>query len=191
MPNLVRKRIDWEAAERDFRAGMLSNREIGTMYGVSEGMVRKKAKEMGWLRDLTQQIQEKARAEIARAAAPQTEKEVIATAAAAVVQVVRLHRTRIGIANEGIDILFKQLIESATNRDLIEQDIEDETEGEKNPERRNRMLRAVSLPSHAAVMLSLSNALKNLVGMERQAFNIDTKSDASNPYEDQLKALGL
>lgn len=191
MPNLVRKRVDWEAAERDFRAGMLSNREIGTMYGVSEGMIRKKAKEMGWLRDLTQQIQEKARAEIARAAAPQTEKEVIATAAAAVVQVVRLHRTRIGRANEGIDILFSQLIESATNRDAIEQDIEDETAGEKNPERRNRMLRAVSLPSHAAVMLSLTNALKNLVGMERQAFNIDEDKGASNPYEEQLKALGL
>ncbi|VXD05841.1 conserved hypothetical protein [Enterobacterales bacterium 8AC] len=41
---------DWEAIESAYRAGVLSLREIGTEYGVTEGAIRKRAKKYGWVR---------------------------------------------------------------------------------------------------------------------------------------------
>ena len=39
----VRKVLDWEAIEREFRAGQLSLREIGRRFGLTEGAIRKRA----------------------------------------------------------------------------------------------------------------------------------------------------
>lgn len=41
---------DWEAIESAYRAGVLSLRDIGEKYGVTEGAIRKRAKKLGWAR---------------------------------------------------------------------------------------------------------------------------------------------
>ena len=41
---------DWEAIESAYRAGVLSLRDIGDKYGVTEGAIRKRAKKFGWVR---------------------------------------------------------------------------------------------------------------------------------------------
>ena len=41
---------DWEAIESAYRAGVLSLRDIGAQYGVTEGAIRKKAKKLEWVR---------------------------------------------------------------------------------------------------------------------------------------------
>lgn len=41
---------DWEAIESAYRAGVLSLRDIGEQYGVTEGAIRKRAKKFGWVR---------------------------------------------------------------------------------------------------------------------------------------------
>lgn len=41
---------DWEAIESAYRAGVLSLREIGAQYGVTEGAIRKRAKKFDWVR---------------------------------------------------------------------------------------------------------------------------------------------
>jgi hypothetical protein len=43
--------IDWERAERLYRLGEISVREIARREGVSEGAVRKRAKAEGWSRE--------------------------------------------------------------------------------------------------------------------------------------------
>lgn len=56
-----RKATDWGAIERDYRAGILSLREIAAKDGnVTEGAIRKKAKGQGWTRDLSAKIKAKA-----------------------------------------------------------------------------------------------------------------------------------
>lgn len=40
---------DWEAIESAYRAGVLSLRDIGAQYGVTEGAIRKKAKKLEWV----------------------------------------------------------------------------------------------------------------------------------------------
>ena len=45
------KPIDWAGIERDFRAGVMSVREIAKWYGVSHTGINKKAKAEGWARE--------------------------------------------------------------------------------------------------------------------------------------------
>ncbi|HBR4372331.1 TPA: hypothetical protein UO056_004568 [Klebsiella pneumoniae] len=47
---------DWEAIESAYRAGVLSLREIGAQYGVTEGAIRKRAKRDGWVRKSGTQV---------------------------------------------------------------------------------------------------------------------------------------
>ncbi|WP_209954251.1 hypothetical protein [Burkholderia glumae] len=45
------KNVDWTAIEGAYLAGVESVRAIATAYSISEGMIRKKAKQLGWSRD--------------------------------------------------------------------------------------------------------------------------------------------
>lgn len=47
---------DWEAIESAYRAGVLSLRDIGDKYGVTEGAIRKKAKKLEWVRKSGTQV---------------------------------------------------------------------------------------------------------------------------------------
>lgn len=47
---------DWEAIESAYRAGVLSLRDIGEQYGVTEGAIRKRAKKFGWVRKAGTQV---------------------------------------------------------------------------------------------------------------------------------------
>jgi len=48
--------IDWEAVERDFCIGRLTNRQLCDKYGIADSGLRKRAKEKGWQKDLTQAV---------------------------------------------------------------------------------------------------------------------------------------
>ncbi|MGN9452004.1 terminase small subunit [Klebsiella grimontii] len=47
---------DWEAIESAYRAGVLSLRDIGEQYGVTEEAIRKRAKKFGWVRKAGTQV---------------------------------------------------------------------------------------------------------------------------------------
>lgn len=179
-PDGNRTRADWEAIERAYRAGMLSIREIAKQHSLSDKAIRNKAKEFGWERDLSEKINEKVRAELVRSqsATADSEREIIDTAAATVVHVVRSHRKRITKQAAVVDLLTEQLAEAAQKREEIEDTIHDETQEDSSGQRRAAMLRAVSLQTHSTIAVNLSNAMKTLVGMERQAFNIKDESEA-------------
>jgi len=181
-----KRRIDWEAVERAYRAGALSIREIAKLQGCSDKAIRNKATEFGWERDLSEKVAAKVRTELVRTesapADPKTEREIIETAAATVVQVVRSHRGRIHQGNALVELLTKQLTDVAGKRDEFEAEIEEETAGDKTGERRARLMKAVSLGTHASIAVNLANATKTWIGLERQAFGIeDTARDPDTP----------
>jgi len=62
-----RKQVDWEAIERDYRAGILSLREIAQPHGVTEGAIRKRAKRDLWERDLEAKIRAEAESLVRKA----------------------------------------------------------------------------------------------------------------------------
>jgi hypothetical protein len=186
---LIRKAVDWELIERDYRVGVLSIREIGKIHNVSDTAIRKKARSHGWLRDLTSRVNEKVRTDLVcssvRTSSPQTEREIIEVAAATVVQIVRGHRGRIRQGNALVELLTQQLIDVAGRRDEFQDDIEVACKDDKSPERFNRLMKAVSLEKHSAIAVNLANATKTWVSLERQAFNIEDGS-SENPQDSDV-----
>lgn len=194
-----KRRIDWESVERDYRAGVLSIREIARLNGISDGTIRKKATALLWERDLTQKVQEQARAELVRgelgygelrfgeehSPATPSERQIVETAAATVVQVVREHRARIRQGHALVELLTQQLLDVAGRRDEFEQDIEADCADDKTSTRQSRLLKAVSLSTHAALAVSLATATKTWIGLERQAFNLRELA----PAEDEIPAM--
>ena len=187
-------KADWEGVERDYRAGVLSIREIAKINSISEGAVRKKAKEKFWERDLSSKVAQKVRTELVRTevrtADPQTEREIVEVAAATVVQVVRSHRQRISQGSALVELLTKQLMDVAGSRELFELEIKSETEDDSNNSRRSKLMSAVSLEKHASIATNLANATKTWVSLERQAFGLKDGAEtlASDVSDDQIDA---
>lgn len=172
-----KKVVDWEAIEREYRAGILSLREIARLYEVSDTAIRKTAKAKLWERDLTAKVQEKVRNELVRAEVRsdnvQTDREIVEQAAATVVQVVRSHRKGIAQGRDIVELLMTQLTDVAGRRSEFEEAIELECEDDDNGKRRTKLMKAISIPAHAGTVRDLSTALKNLIVLERQAFSVD------------------
>lgn len=201
-----RKAIDWEAIERDYRVGQLSLRALATKHSTTPGAISKKAKANGWTQDASQEVRERTRA--ALLTAPRKEQEAketpdgnsvssdgnaptpadIETAVQTNLQVINRHRRDIAKGHSLVAMMFQQLEEAATHREEIEDAICEETKGDENSRRRNQMLKLVSLPSHAGVLRDLSTALKNLIPLERQAYNLD-EQEHEEPYEERLRRL--
>src|SRR5437016_690710 len=186
-----KRSVDWETIEREYRAGVLSRREIAKRHDVSEGAIRKRAKRDHWLRDLTARVREKVRMELVRAQVREpnarTDQEIVDEASQEPIAVGETHRKDLKYAREMGAMLMAQLKDAAGGRESLEEQIES-----TDPvARRSAMLRAVSLPQHAATLRDLTIAYKNLIPLERQAFNMDDKP-VENSYEELLdRALAL
>jgi hypothetical protein len=166
-------------------------REIAKIYGCTEAAIRRMARTRGWTRDLTERAREQAKAQLAADPAYRatSEQAMVDNAAGIIVEVVQRHRGRIAYLNQIVDNLSIQLMAAATNRDELEATIKEETQHDRDNRRHNALMAAVSIGSHAEVALKLSNSVKNLITLERQAFNIDAEQKVGSTYEDQLLAL--
>lgn len=180
-----KKTVDWESVEREYRAGQLSVVEIGRQFGVSHTAINKRAKKLNWHRDLSEKVRQEVSARLVSEqvsaetkADPIKAKEAIELAATRGVELVRQHRGGLDKLRKIAEKLATQLEADSDDIKEIEEAIEEETSGDKNPERRNRMLKAVSLGSRAGIARELSQVLKNLIPLERQAFNLDEKGSS-------------
>jgi hypothetical protein len=63
------RQIDWERVEIDYRAGLMTLREIGEKHGLRHPSILRRAKRDGWDRDLAAKIQARAQAIVIRQAA--------------------------------------------------------------------------------------------------------------------------
>lgn len=179
---------DWERIEADYRAGILSLREIAALDGnVTHQAIAKRAKKEGWEQDLTAKIKAKAEALVAKqvvdsAAASSraaTAQEVIEANAARIAQVRGEHR---GVISRSRNLTLKLLdeLEATTdNAELFEQLGElMHSPDEKGADKLNELYRKViSLPSRVGSMKTLSDTLKNLIGLEREAYGLVTGKD--------------
>lgn len=177
----MKKRPNWKEIEKEYRAGVLSVNEIARRNGITHAPVLRKAKREGWTRDLSNKVRKKTREELLKGTGTnegtrhnaKEDEEIVDQAVSRTLQVVECHRKDINSGRGLCNMLFGQLEEAATARDEIADEIADETKDDKTINRRNQMLRAVALPAHASIMRDLSTAMKNLIGMERQAFGLD------------------
>ncbi|EKT4476552.1 hypothetical protein QEL91_002224 [Pseudomonas putida] len=187
---MTSKQPDWEAIERAFRAGALSIRTIADRNGVSDTAIRKKAKALGWERDLSEQVRKEVRNKLVRGevredqcANPERDAEIIEEAAEEGATVVRSHRRDIRKAANLANLLMDDLLTTIKRREDIEDEIERETADDESGFRRSSMLAAVALPSNAKTLFQLSSAMKNLQVLERTAFGLDDKEQSKDADE--------
>ena len=182
-----KKPIDWERIEYDYRAGILSVREISEARGVSHTAVNKKAKQLGWERDLKAKIKAKADALVSKAEVSKevssrrvaTEKETVDSNAKLLADVRMGHRRDISrfrsLANKMLDELEGVTDGQAEIKELIKTlkdgDLED---GEAMSTTLELAARVSSLPSRSKVMKEISDTLKTLITLERDAYDIVT-----------------
>jgi hypothetical protein len=173
---------DWEAIEAAYRAGLLSIREIASQHGISEGAIRKRAKRDKWPRDLAAKVKGRAddlvrKAEVRKEVRSESalSERVLIEATAEVIAAVRMaHRGDIRKARAITNTLFDELATECADLAALEKLGELMYQpDDKGRDRLNEIYNAViGLPERVKAVKALSEALKNLIGLERQAYDI-------------------
>lgn len=141
--NKKNKPIDWAGVEKDYRAGVMSIREIAKWYGISDTAIHKKAKADGWERkQQPPHIERKALVgEIVSVRADAKPEELT-------------DRAR-GLAARLLDELDTVTANIGTLEDMIETD-------ESDPRRRAALMKALSLGERAMTLKNISATMKTL-----------------------------
>ena len=160
-----RKPVDWEAIEREYRAGQLSVREIARIHGVAHPTIVQRAKRYGWIQDKSETIRTAIRT---KTSAPSTTagttealSRVVDTAVERGVQIVRGHQvlvSRLLAITDHMTTFLERYIAGEDPQPLLF--------GERE--------------SPSACLLRTTEAAERLVKLERQAWNLDEK-DRNEP----------
>lgn len=192
---------DWEAIESAYRAGLMSIREIASLHGITHGAINKRAKRDGWERDLKAKIKAKADALVSKrevsskvSTETATNERILIEANAEVIANVRMeHRGDIRRAREITNVLFDELgaecADVAALEKLGELMLDPDDKGQ---DKLNEIYRKViSLPERVKSVKALSESLKNLIGLERQAYDIDgpTGDESTKKLSDLMDDL--
>lgn len=177
-----RRVIDWEAIENDFRAGILSLREMGAAHNVSHVMIAKRAKAEGWTRDLNARIQAKADALVNKALVNDSvnsdrivnEREIIEANAARIAQVRGDHRSDITRTRKLALDMLSELEHETGNVDLYEElgEMLRKEDDRGNDKRNDIYHKVISSAGRIDSLKKLAETLKTLIGLEREAYGI-------------------
>lgn len=188
----AKKQIDWEAVEREYRAGIRSLADIGNEFGVSAPGIVKKAKAKNWARDLSGKIRAKAEAKVnaalvndqVNAEASINEKQVIETNAEMMASVIRGHHRSLGRLGGIINALFDRLEAELNDQGLFIQLGElRAAPDDNNQDKLNDLYRKViALPSQTDTAKKLAETLKTQIELERKVFKIE-EAPATTPAQ--------
>lgn len=191
------KRPDWEAIESAYRAGVMSIREIASQYEITHQAISKRAKKEGWERDLKAKVKARAenlvaKREVATLVAAEkaiSERQLIEANAEVIANVRMEHRGDIRRARELTNSLFDELSAECTDvpalRKLGELMFEPDSNGR---DKLNELYNSIiSLPERVKSAKALSETLKNLIGLERQAYGLYDAQQ--NKVSDSISSL--
>jgi hypothetical protein len=192
---------DWEAIESAYRAGLLSIREIASQHGITHGAINKRAKRDGWERDLSAKIKNKADSLVSKkevsiqvSSEKALNERILIEANAEVIANIRMeHRGDIRKARNITNALFEELGAECADIEAFKK------LGEllANPDQNGRdklnevYMSVISMPERVKSMKALSETLKNLITLERQAYSIDDipKDNSINQLSDLMDKL--
>lgn len=180
--------VDWERIEQLFRAGVLSLREIAAACpGSNHVAIARRAKKEGWVQDLSAKIKAKANDLVTRQAVTAdvtaeravTDRTLIEINAQVIANVRMTHRGDISRSRSVANKLLDELEGLTDNRDLFEQLGELlRSEDDKGQDKRNDLyMRVIDLPARTKTMKDLADTLKNLITLERQAYDLGNKPE--------------
>lgn len=189
-------RIDWEVVHLEYRANVLSTRQIADRHGITEGAIRKRAKRDAWVRDLSNEVRDVAEDMVRKSEAmaaspvrtgPRTipERETIMASASAIVEQKLRTRKQLGKSQLVFDDLIGELAGINANLDDLRALGEllrspDDFDQDKAIDALNR---ATSLPSRFAMLKTATDAMKNIQAVSRLEYGLDKASatDDSTP----------
>jgi len=181
--NAPRKQIDWDAVFCEYRKGQLSIVQIAKQFNITEGAIRYHSKKERWTKDLADQVRDGIRDELLQSNlrgsgdSTPSDAEIVKTGINQGVKIITIHRDDVVRVKNIVTTLREQLIEDIASRDILEEDILAATADPKYFKRQQHMMRAVALPTHISSVNALANALKTLIGLEREAYSLDAKDD--------------
>jgi len=193
-----RPQVDWDAVERDYRAGVKTLRQMADEHGISHVAINKRAKRDGWSRDLAAKIQAKADELVTKNAVTKpvtvetkvSERDIVEANAEAIAQVRLSHRKDIGRARTVVNNLLGELEHQTgqENADLLAElgELMRKPDNKGQDKLNDLYQKIISLPGRAKTMKDLGESMRVLIALERQAFGMDT---ASPPEKDPLTAL--
>lgn len=195
-----RKQVDWEGVERDYSAGLLSLRELADKHGTKESSIRYKANQKDWSRDLSKKIEQKTNEKLRktelrtelRSEKAISEKEIIEVNAQAIVNIKLAHRGDIRKSKNIVNALFDELELTTDNRELFEQLGELlRQESESGQDKLNDIYKkCISMPQRIDGVKKLTDALKTMIGLEREAYDITAAPTATdNAMSSFVKSL--
>jgi len=195
-----RKQVDWESVERDYSAGLLSLREIGDKHNVAHQVIARKAKKEEWARDLREKIAKAVDKKIGDKQVGDSlgdnkkasEKEIIEVNAQAIVNIKLAHRGDIRKSKNIVNALFDELELTTDNRELFEQLGELlRQESESGQDKLNDIYKkCISMSQRIDGVKKLTDALKTMIGLEREAYDITAAPTATdNAMSSFVKSL--
>ncbi len=178
-----KRRADWEAVERDYRTGRFTLRELETQHGVSYAQISRKAKELGWSKDLREVIKQATDAAVLRETVTQAQKdttETVLVAAEINKQVILAHRTGLRAITDVKQALLSQISQAAELLPDLDEVIEMARSPDENGiDRANDALRkAMSRSALVDDLKKLADVDEKVRKGEREAFGLDVASDA-------------
>jgi hypothetical protein len=182
-----KKNIDWEAIEPAWRAGIKSVMQIADDYyqatgqTISHTAINKHFKALGVPRDLSAKIRAKAEAMVSASIV----SGIVSTETTATSQRRDIQRAR-SLAMS----LLSELEATTDNAELFQElGLMLRSEDKQGNDRRNDLYhKVISLSGRVTNVKQLSDTLKTLVGLERQAFNMN-EDGADSPTDGIRKLL--
>ena len=178
------REIDWERIESEYRAGLLSVREIAASQGITHGSINKRAKRDGWDRDLSAKIKAKAdtlvsKALVSKAVSKEkadTDKRTVEINAQAIANIRIAHRKDIARTKNLAIKLIDELEELTMGRELFEQlgDLLRKPDDRNQDKLNDIYFKAISMSGRVDSIKKLSDTLKTLIALEREAYGLKT-----------------
>lgn len=171
-----RRKVDWEAVERDYRATQMTLRELGAKHGCDHAAIARKASKCEWKKDLASAVRKATSAKLIEQAVnsvvndrQQAVTNIVLVAAELNKQVILGHRRRLGDLSDAVEQAKAKLMSLGSSVT----DIRD-----------------------AAVFVQgvchLASATRTLIEQERRAFNLDDQQPAETEKEpDRIASLAL
>ena len=193
-----KKVIDWEKIELDYRAGVKTLRQIADEHDISHVSINKRAKRDGWVRDLAAKIKAKSDNMVTKSLVTSevtsekrlTEKQIIDDGATALTNIRLGQRKDIQRSRKIAMSLFDELemMVGQENVKLLEMlgELMWSPDDKGNDKVNDLYMKIISMPGRVKSMKDLSDTLKTLIALERQAFGLD---DENNKPVDALTAL--
>lgn len=199
-----RRKVDWEAVERDYRTGKFTLRELADKHKANYSLIGRNAREKGWTQDLAIAIKQATNAalvdELVGAevhSSTQKVHSVIQAAAETNKNVILGHRTDIKNLRDLTAGLMSELAQSAlaaAEQDELAALLATLQDGKpptgKQLERSQALVRkALELPGRIASAKALAETFTRLQLLERTAFGLDEKSQPEDPGGNGGKSL--